>query len=201
MPAGVIRCRSFDGTYAVVFEREFASLEQIEAIRWERPEIQYTGTQGEEPGLPAGCGFEVERITYDSASRSYTVELRTGQQHLGDVAAYQAQVDALTGELARQKRETAQWQADSASRSYTVELRTGQQHLGDVAAYQAQVDALTGELARQKRETAQWQAAAAEKDAALADRENVLAALQADSTAAAETELRAAYQEGVESYG
>lgn len=154
MPAGVIRCRSFDGTYAVVFEREFASLEQIEAIRWERPEIRYTGTQGEEPGLPAGCGFEVERITYDSAARSYTVELRTGQQHLGDVAAYQAQVDALTGELARQKRETVQWQA-----------------------------------------------AAAEKDAALADRENVLAALRADSTAAAETELRAAYQEGVESYG
>ena len=87
-----------NGRYRVVFERACAELPQIEAIRWECPEIQHL-SESEELGLPEGYGFQVERITYDHTSRSYTVEVSVADQYLGDVTGYQAQAEELRAQL------------------------------------------------------------------------------------------------------
>ena len=86
---GIVMRGSGNGKYLAVFEREFASLEDIEAISWDKPEIQG------ECILPVGYGFEVADIRYSAATRSYTVELQVAQQYLGDVAGYEAQVSEL----------------------------------------------------------------------------------------------------------
>ena len=86
---GMVTRGSSNGRYLAVFEREFASLEGIEAIAWDKPEIQG------ECILPQGYGFTVIGISYSSATRSYTVELQVAQQYLGDVAGYQTQVSEL----------------------------------------------------------------------------------------------------------
>ena len=46
------------GKFRALFERELASLEQIEAIHWDMPQIA-----GDSAGLPAGCGYQVDDIT------------------------------------------------------------------------------------------------------------------------------------------
>lgn len=85
-----------NGRYLVLFEREFAELPQIEAINWAKPTIEHTNPRSSnELGLPEGYGFEVERITYDSTARSYTVEVRVATQYLGDVTEYQDQISQL----------------------------------------------------------------------------------------------------------
>lgn len=86
-----------NGKYLAVFEREFASLEDIEAIPWDKPEIQG------ECILPVGYGFTVADIRYSAATRSYTVELQVAQQYLGDVAGYQAQVSELESAVAEKE--------------------------------------------------------------------------------------------------
>lgn len=84
-----------NGRYTVVFEREFASLEQIEAVNWDKPTVEYIGPHGSEDGLPEGYGFEVEDIRYRSSTKSFDVILKTASQYLGDVTGYQDQIDQL----------------------------------------------------------------------------------------------------------
>lgn len=85
-----------NGRYRVLFEREFASIEDIEGIDWSRPSIEPTNFQSsDELGLPEGYGFTVEGITYASKTRSYTVELQVADQYLGDVTQYQSQISEL----------------------------------------------------------------------------------------------------------
>lgn len=91
---GMVMRGSSNGKYLAVFEREFASLEDIEAISWDKPDIQGDCI------LPAGYGFTVADIQYAAATRSYTVELQVAQQYLGDVAGYEAQVSELEGQVA-----------------------------------------------------------------------------------------------------
>lgn len=101
---GGVKCglilRDGDG-YTALFEREFASLETIENIQWDPPEI--TGSCI----LPAGCGFTVTDITYSHAEQCYRVRLSLGKQYLGDVTGYQEKIDALQAQL-----QTAQQQLD-----------------------------------------------------------------------------------------
>ena len=78
-----------NGEYRAVFERESASLEEIEGIRWDRPQIQG------ECILPTGYGFTVRDIQYSAPARSYTVVLQVAEQYLGDVAGFQAQLGEL----------------------------------------------------------------------------------------------------------
>lgn len=94
---GLVMRGGSNGRYLAVFEREFASLEEIEAIAWDKPDIQG------ECILPAGYGFEVADIQYSAATRSYTVELQVAQQYLGDVAGYEAQVSELEEQAAEQE--------------------------------------------------------------------------------------------------
>ena len=99
VPCGLVMRGSVNGQYLVVFERELATLEQVEAISWEKPTIEG------ECILPAGYGFAVSDIRYSAATRSYTVVLRVGKQYLGDVTGYQSQVAELENTVAQQKTE------------------------------------------------------------------------------------------------
>lgn len=88
-----------NGRYQVVFERELATLEQVEAINWNTPEIHG------ECILPKGYGFQVENITYDHGTKAYTVHLRVEKQYLGDVTGYQVQLAQLQDRLTEKDQE------------------------------------------------------------------------------------------------
>lgn len=111
LTAGMImRSVPGNGQYTVVFEREFASLEQIEAVNWAKPTVEYIGPHGSEAGLPEGYGFEVADIRYQNSSRSYQVILKTASQYLGDVTGYQDQIAQLEA-AAEEKDDTISAQA------------------------------------------------------------------------------------------
>lgn len=83
----------------------------------------------------------------------------------------------------------------SYPREWTAEIRMGQQYYGEFERYAG----AGGQ---------HWRAAAAEKDETIARQQATIDAqaeeletMEADSTAAAESQLRSAYQEGVESIG
>ena len=99
---GLVMRGSSNGQYLVVFERELATLEQVEAINWEQPSIEGDCI------LPVGYGFTVSDIRYSAATRSYTVVLQVGEQYLGDVTGYQSQVAELESTVARQQEEIRQ---------------------------------------------------------------------------------------------
>lgn len=84
-----------NGHYSIIFEREYAFLEQIEKINWAKPTLRNISGRTNEPGLPEGYGFEVVKIEYTSSGRYYTVELQTASQYLGDVTEYQDQIAEL----------------------------------------------------------------------------------------------------------
>lgn len=115
VPCGVVMRGPKNGEYLAVFEREFASLEDIEAIPWKRPEIQG------ECVLPSGYGFEAKEITYNSALRTYTVRLEVGNQYLGDVTGYVAQVSDLEGQMAEKDATIAQQAAEIQAQQETIQ--------------------------------------------------------------------------------
>lgn len=90
-----------NGHYQVVFQREFAELEQIEKLDWSAPDIQG------ECILPRGYGFSVEDITYDHGRRAYTVYLAVAEQYLGDVTGYQEKIRTLENDLAEKTQDLA----------------------------------------------------------------------------------------------
>ena len=77
VPCAMVLRGSANGHYQAVFERERASLEEIEAINWAQPVIEGSCL------LPVGYGFTVEDISYSSNTRSYTVSLKVAEQFLG----------------------------------------------------------------------------------------------------------------------
>lgn len=95
---GIRRDYGVNGQYVLTFERCFAALEDIEAINWVQPTVKWMRTGGPKApeGLPKGYGFEVADIRYLHNTQAYEVTVRTAAQYLGDVTAYQAEVDALT---------------------------------------------------------------------------------------------------------
>ena len=92
LSCGLVLRGSANGEYRVVFEREYASLEQIEALEWDPPILEG------ECILPEGYGFMVKDIQYSAATRSYHVVLQVGTQYLGDVTGYQAHGDPASGD-------------------------------------------------------------------------------------------------------
>lgn len=92
LPIGMVLRGAVNGCYVIVFERDSATLEQIEAVNWASPTI--TG----DTILPKEYGYEVEGITYSSSDSSYQVTVRVARQYLGDVTAYQEQIADLQAE-------------------------------------------------------------------------------------------------------
>lgn len=108
-----------NGQYSVDFDRGDATLEQIEAINWAKPTIEYVGPHGSEPGLPEGYGFDVAKIEYLSNTKTYRVHLKVASQYLGDVTGYQAQITDLESAAAEKdstiSTQAAQLQEQSAT--------------------------------------------------------------------------------------
>ena len=117
VPCGLVVRGASNGQYQAVFEREFATLEQIEAIDWSAPAV--TG----DCILPAGYGFEVADIQYSAATRSYTVVLQVSGQYLGDVAGYQAQVSQLQSTIQEQSSAMAEKDSTIAGQEETIQAQ------------------------------------------------------------------------------
>ena len=128
------------GKFRALFERELASLEQIEAIHWDMPQIT-----GDSSLLPEGCGYQVDNITYDHSTRTYHVSFHMDEQYLGDVSGYQERVESLEADL-----ETAQ-QDKAASEQEAQQAQEAAQ------AAQKQVTALEGSLESAQANAAQAQ--------------------------------------------
>lgn len=106
----IIRHSPTGGHYSVLFEREYATIEEIEGIDWAKPVIQSIG-RARKPCLPEGYGFELVKIEYDSATRTYSAEVRVGSQYLGDVAGYQEHLAELDSKIAAQAAQLAELEA------------------------------------------------------------------------------------------
>lgn len=143
--AGFVMRMGPGGNYRVVFERENASLEQIEAINWAKPVIEYIGPHGSEPGLPEGYGFDVVGITYDSGCKSYTVELKTASQYLGDVTGYQEEIAALNGTVAEKNAAIADLQEQLAEADELAIALYEAQTADEAAPAESDAEGVTGE--------------------------------------------------------
>lgn len=143
--AGFVMRMGPGGNYRVVFERENASLEQIEAINWAKPVIEYIGPHGSEPGLPEGYGFDVVGITYDSGCKSYTVELKTASQYLGDVTGYQEEIAALNGTVAEKNAAIADLQEQLAEADELAIALYEAQTADEAAPTDSDAEEVTGE--------------------------------------------------------
>lgn len=129
------------GKFRALFERELASLEQIEAIHWDAPQIS-----GDSAGLPEGCGYQVDDITYAYNTRTYQVVFSVKAQYLGDVSGYQTRVSELEATLTETSNHVDQLEESLAGAQQEAQ------------AAQEQVTALEGSL-----ETAQADAAQAQE--------------------------------------
>ena len=118
LSCGLVLRGGANGEYRVVFEREYASLEQIEALEWDPPAIEGDCI------LPAGYGFTVKDIQYSAATRSYHVVLQVGTQYLGDVTGYQAQVTELQGTIQTQQNTIAEKDSTIAQQEETIQAQT-----------------------------------------------------------------------------
>lgn len=97
VPCGpVSTATSASGTYHITFEREYASLEQIEGINWGKPEIVLTRN---DCPLTPGCGYRLVRIQYDSCDRCFNAEVHMIEQYFGDITEYKRQVRELSGKV------------------------------------------------------------------------------------------------------
>ena len=143
--AGFVMRMGPGGNYRGVFERENASLEQIEAINWAKPVIEYIGPHGSEPGLPEGYGFDVVGITYDSGCKSYTVELKTASQYLGDVTGYQEEIAALNGTVAEKNAAIADLQEQLAEADELAIALYEAQAVDEAAPTDSDAEGVTGE--------------------------------------------------------
>lgn len=111
LPCGLVMRGVVNGQYQVVFEREYATLEQIEAVNWRRPKIE-----GDCDPLPKGYGFDLVDIQYRSSNRTYSVMLQVMEQYLGDVTGYQAQIKDLADQADAARAETENVRQDAEAR-------------------------------------------------------------------------------------
>lgn len=119
------------GDYHVIFEREFAGIEQIETINWSHPTLG-----GDLSVLPVGYGFQVVGIDYAHKLQTYTVRLRVQKQYLGDVTGYQAEIAELNRSLETAQAETGAArqqaaEAQEAAQAARNELESGTAELAD----------------------------------------------------------------------
>lgn len=116
IPCGLVLRMGTTGKYRVTFEREYATLEQVEAISWDPPVIE-----GEGCILPSGYGFEVDQIEYDSSAMLFHVTVHTGEQYYGDVSAYEAEVAQLQEQVGQQAETITQQEATIQTQTATID--------------------------------------------------------------------------------
>lgn len=127
IPAAFVTRSAVNGHYCITFEREEASLEQIEQINWSHPAIRRLTDREDELGLPEGYGFELTDIRYQHSGRYFVAEVRTASQYLGDISGYEAQIAELSRQLAEQQAalEAKTAQVDAAVSSMEAAYEEG----------------------------------------------------------------------------
>lgn len=128
------------GKFRALFERELASLEQIEAIHWDMPQIA-----GDSAGLSEGCGYQVDDITYANSTHTYQVTFHLLAQYLGDVSGYQTRVSELETTLTETSNHVDQLEESLAGAQQEAQ------------AAQAEVTELGGRLEADQADVAQAQ--------------------------------------------
>lgn len=128
------------GKFRALFERELASLEQIEAIHWDMPQIA-----GDSAGLSEGCGYQVDDITYANSTHTYQVTFHLLAQSLGDVSGYQTRVSELETTLTETSNHVDQLEESLAGAQQEAQ------------AAQAEVTELGGRLEAAQADVAQAQ--------------------------------------------
>ena len=128
------------GKFRALFERELASLEQIEAIHWDMPQIT-----GDSAGLSEGCGYQVDDITYANSTHTYQVTFHLLAQYLGDVSGYQTRVSELEATLTETSNHVDQLEESLAGAQQEAQ------------AAQAEVTELGGRLEAAQADVAQAQ--------------------------------------------
>lgn len=128
------------GKFRALFERELASLEQIEAIHWDMPQIA-----GDSAGLSEGCGYQVDDITYANSTHTYQVTFHLLAQYLGDVSGYQTRVSELETTLTETSNHVDQLEESLAGAQQEAQ------------AAQAEVTELGGRLEAAQADVAQAQ--------------------------------------------
>lgn len=145
LPVGFIK-RVGTKYYEVRFEREFASIEDIEKINWDAPNIQKLGS--EECPLPQGK-FAKTNLTYNDTRKSYSqiVELRA--ESFGDVSAYVEKLEHASAELAESEQNAQQLASDLSEADNTVATlyEVLSESEATNAAQAAQIEQLNADLA------------------------------------------------------
>ena len=153
VPTGLVR-RSGTKEYTVHFERECASIDDIEAINWEQPEI--AALESEACPLPQG-GFDVLGITYDYAKRSYVVTLQLKAEHYGDVSAYAAELAEKTATIAEQEQTIEELgddliAAEKNAREKAAEIEAKDAKISEQGAQLSEKDSRIAELTQELAE-------------------------------------------------
>ena len=102
----VMRMGIHGQTYQIAFEREFATLEQIEAIDREHLTVETLPTASTPCPLSSDYAYKLSKIDYNSDCRYYTVTIQMVRRLWGDVTGYQAEIDGLN-ETVKAKTEEA----------------------------------------------------------------------------------------------
>lgn len=103
VPVSFITQDTASGRYRVIFERDEATLEQIEQIHWDAPTVKRVTETLAEPGLPEGCGFELLELRYQHTTQSFTAEVQITRTFWDDVTVYQKQLKALEETIQQQQ--------------------------------------------------------------------------------------------------
>ena len=140
IPTGFVQ-RSGTEEYTVRFERENASLDQIEAINWERPEI--ASLVDETCPLPRG-GFDVAGITYNHSERTFDVTLRLKAEFFGDVSAYAAELAEKTAAFNEQEQTIAELGDDLIAAEKNVREKAA-----EIEAKTAEIEAKDARISEQ----------------------------------------------------
>ena len=95
----IMRMGAHGQTYQIAFEREFATLEQIEAIDWEHLTVETLPTASVPCPLSADYAYKLIKIDYNSDGRYYTASVQMARRLWGDVTGYQAEIDTLQAKV------------------------------------------------------------------------------------------------------
>lgn len=162
VPTGYIR-RVGTKDYEIHFEREYATIEDIESIDWQQPVIELL--TGEECPLPAGS-FATTNISYNDPKKYYALFAELRAVCYGDVAAYAQELEQRRGENAALNEDLAE--ADSAVASLYEQLgeigSTVEMLRDDLAAKGEQIERLSADLAAKSEQIENLSADLAEAD-------------------------------------
>ena len=124
-------------TYEIIFEREYASLEQIETIDWEHLTVETLPTASVPCPLSADYAYKLIKIDYNSDCRYYTASVQMARRLWGDVTGYQDEIDTLQETVVEKTK---------AAETAEEEVRTQKIKVYGLSAAVTEVAAISTEL-------------------------------------------------------